>query len=198
MRRHARAASIALLLATLLSGCAPRSYLVLLENTDGSTGKVIVEGSDGRRQVVERAGDGVSLAASPAPVATTQETLSSDFGPAMAALPPPPTSFLLYFETAAARLTPESRNQLPRVLAQVRSRPAPDISIIGHTDTVGSNADNEALGLVRARTVLKLLEAAGVTAREITVTSHGERNLLVPTADNTDEARNRRVEVTVR
>jgi outer membrane protein OmpA-like peptidoglycan-associated protein len=30
------------------------------------------------------------------------------------------------------------------------------------------------------------------------VESHGKRNLLVPTPDNTEEVRNRRVEVTIR
>ena len=35
-------------------------------------------------------------------------------------------------------------------------------------------------------------------ASAINVTSHGEATLLVPTADDVSEARNRRVEITVR
>ena len=42
------------------------------------------------------------------------------------------------------------------------------------------------------------LKAAAAEAVHLDITSHGERNLLVPTPDNTAEPRNRRVEVTVR
>ena len=52
---------------------------------------------------------------------------------------------------------------------------------------------------------LGLLPRDGAPARlsdvqlsDLTVTSHGESNLLVRTPDNTPEARNRRVEVTIR
>ncbi|QDF95779.1 hypothetical protein CJ010_04030 [Azoarcus sp. DD4] len=185
-------------LALTTAGCAQRSYLVLLEDADGSTGKVVVDGPRGRVQL-DRAGDAVSLTTDgPRPLGSSPQQIEADFGPALSALPPPPTTFLLYFETAGARLTPDSRAKLPDVLKQVRTYPAADISIIGHTDTVGSEADNEALGLARARAVSGMLNGASIAARAITITSHGERNLLVPTPDNTDEARNRRVEVTVR
>lgn len=185
-------------LALLLSGCAQHSYMVLLENADGSTGKVMVE-TRGGHTLVDRAGSGASLsAAGPQAFTPDAQQVETDFGPALRALPPAPTTFLLYFETATARLTAESRAKLPRVLEQTRARPVPDISIIGHTDTVGSSTDNEALGRARASAVLMLLRSAGIDARDVTVTSHGERNLLVPTADNIDEPRNRRVEVTVR
>lgn len=192
-----RSAAVLACAALALGGCAQRSYLVLLENADGSTGKVVVDSTDGRRWV-ERPGEGVSLGTSPRPITADAARVEADFGPALRALPPPPAVFLLYFESAVSRLTAESRAKLPQVLSQVRARPAPDISIVGHTDTVGSDAENEALGLARARVVHAILQAAGIDARDVSVSSHGEHNLLVPTPDNTDEARNRRVEVTVR
>ena len=75
----------------------------------------------------------------------------------------------------------------------------PDISITGHTDTVGSDEDNVSLGLKRARSVAELFEGIKLVVRErIIVTSHGEKNLLIPTRDNVPEPRNRRIEVTVR
>ena len=43
-----------------------------------------------------------------------------------------------------------------------------------------------------------LLVNAGLTRKAIEVTSHGEAELLVKTADGVFEPRNRRVEITVR
>jgi outer membrane protein OmpA-like peptidoglycan-associated protein len=70
--------------------------------------------------------------------------------------------------------------------------------VIGHTDTVGDSRDNEQLSLARAKSIASLLKEAKLDADKIVVESHGEKNLLVPTPDNTDEPRNRRVEITVR
>jgi outer membrane protein OmpA-like peptidoglycan-associated protein len=57
---------------------------------------------------------------------------------------------------------------------------------------------NEALSLKRAQAVADLIQSKGLRVEELTVESHGERNLLVPTPDETPEPRNRRVEVTIR
>ena len=46
--------------------------------------------------------------------------------------------------------------------------------------------------------VRALLAEAGLDPASIEVTSHGEAALLVPTADDTYEPRNRRVEITIR
>jgi len=46
--------------------------------------------------------------------------------------------------------------------------------------------------------VADMLKEKGLKARELTVESHGERNPLVKTPDNTQEPKNRRVEVSVR
>ena len=83
-------------------------------------------------------------------------------------------------------------------MAAVGRRPAVDISIIGHTDTVGAADQNRELALTRARAVAGLLTAGGLQALAISVESHGESNLLVKTPDETPEPRNRRVEITVR
>jgi outer membrane protein OmpA-like peptidoglycan-associated protein len=44
---------------------------------------------------------------------------------------------------------------------------------------------------------MRLIEA-GLDGSSITVTSHGEATLLIPTADDVSEPRNRRVDITVR
>ena len=95
-------------------------------------------------------------------------------------------------------LTEESAALVADIQQALRERPAPDVSIIGHTDRAGDDAINEALALERANTVNGLLGDVLQPALEVTIDSHGERNPLVPTDDGIEEARNRRVEVTIR
>lgn len=172
------------------------SYVVVLQNDDGSVGTVTVTGAKGTA-VINRLAQGALLDGSP-PFAVEESRLRRDFNAVLAAKPVSPQSFLLYFETGGAQLTAASQALIPRVLAAVKGRPAPDVSVIGHTDTEGDAEGNEKLGFVRAQAIAKLLAEAGLVANEVSIESHGERNLLVQTPDNTPEARNRRVEVTVR
>ena len=85
---------------------------------------------------------------------------------------------------------------VPKLIAAARARETLDVSVIGHTDTVGDADSNEKLGLERANAIAKYLQEAGLTPRTpLSIESQGKRNLLVPTPDNTPEPRNRRVEV---
>lgn len=120
------------------------------------------------------------------------------FGRAMHVEPPPPVEVRLYFETGTDVLTAASRAALPSILDLIRDRVAPGIEIAGHTDTVGAGPANDALALRRAELVRQLVLELGVPARLIRVDSFGERDPVVPTADDFDEPRNRRVEITVR
>ena len=105
---------------------------------------------------------------------------------------------MLYFKSGGADLTAESAALLPKVLKAVSLRPAVDVSVIGHTDTVGDKEYNRGLSLERAQFVANLLRKQGLKVHALTVESHGERNPLVKTPDNTAEPRNRRVEISIR
>lgn len=182
---------------SLLAACGGKSYVVLLENPDGSTGAVVVKGSRGE-QLIERAGqwaatDGSTL---PAPVAAAD--IERDFGSAMAARPLLPERFLLYFESGGAQLTAASQALLPQIVAKAAQRPAVDVSIIGHTDSVGRAELNEELALKRAQAIAELIKSQGLQVHALSVESHGERNPLIKTADETAEPRNRRVEISLR
>jgi peptidoglycan-associated lipoprotein len=76
--------------------------------------------------------------------------------------------------------------------------PVPEVSVVGHTDTMGDPKANIALGLKRATSVRAILLGAGLAESTVVVTSHGEADLIVKTRNNTPEPRNRRVEITVR
>ena len=143
--------------------------------------------------VAERA-----TAAPTAPEAISQEEIEKTWGASLQASPLKPRSFLLNFISGTDILTEESRRQLPDILDSIKEYPAPEVSVTGHTDSVGSAAINATLALDRAEAIRDLLIDEGLDPALITVDSHGESNQLVPTADNVDEPRNRRVEGTVR
>jgi outer membrane protein OmpA-like peptidoglycan-associated protein len=66
--------------------------------------------------------------------------------------------------------------------------------VLGHTDTVGSHGDNQLLSERRAAAIARyLLQRGGITI-PIMSRGFGESNLRVQTADNVDEARNRRAQ----
>lgn len=173
------------------------SYVVLLPSPDGSVGRVVVQGQKGE-QTLAQAQQSAPLDGSSTPSAVSDEQLRKDFGAAMTARPPLPEHFVLYFKSGTDQLTTESQATLPKVLERLRARKVPDISVVGHTDTLRSDAVNEALGLKRANAVVKQIRTLGIGNLVLNVESHGERDLLVPTPDETPEPRNRRVEITVR
>ncbi|HTM32983.1 MAG TPA: OmpA family protein [Vicinamibacterales bacterium] len=130
-------------------------------------------------------------------------TLSADdlqriFGDAIAARAPAPRHLNLYFELGGDTLTPESAALAATVIDEVKGRPAPEVTVVGHTDTTGAAAANLDLGLRRAMLIRDRLIAVGLDPALIEIATHGEADLLVPTPDNTPEPSNRRVEVAIR
>lgn len=186
-----------LTLAFALVGCAsPGSYAVLLPSPDGSVGKIAVQGPGGT-QVLTQAMTGAGIEGGKPPFEVTQEQLTRDFGAAISARPTLPEQFMLYFEQGS-QLTAESQALLQQVLERARARSNLDISVIGHTDTQGDATANETLALARATAMAERLKQLGLQNAVLAVESHGERNLLVKTPDDTAEVRNRRVEITLR
>jgi outer membrane protein OmpA-like peptidoglycan-associated protein len=133
-----------------------------------------------------------------APFTLSEAEVQQLFGEALAARPLAARHFLLYFESGSNQLTSESEGLVPEILAHVKNRPVPDVTVTGHTDTMGAARANIELGLTRANVIRDRLVATGLDVSLISVDSHGEADLLVPTPDNTLEPKNRRVEVSVR
>ena len=193
-----RVLSLAVVLLTL-SGCANSELVVLLEGEDGKVGELDVtsEGdtvSLSQPLAAARAGGtGVEAAK------ISADEVQSNFGAALNAEPAAPTSFTLYFKTGSVNLAPGSQQALDDMLAEVRKRDAVDIQVTGHTDRVGQLQDNDRLALARAKRVLQdLLVKVGLKPDTIRAVGRGEREPLVPTADEVAEPRNRRVEIIVR
>jgi outer membrane protein OmpA-like peptidoglycan-associated protein len=132
------------------------------------------------------------------PTVMVDADVQQKFGTTLANLPPPAEHFTLYFLLDSDELTAPSKALVPTIIKVVATRPVPEVTIIGHTDTLASAASNYALGLKRATTVRGLLLGTGLDPSLVEATSHGEAELLVPTPDGTAEPRNRRVEIVIR
>ncbi len=65
--------------------------------------------------------------------------------------------------------------------------------VVGHTDTVGDAGSNQRLSEARARSIAQALRQRGVSV-PVSYAGFGESALLVPTADETAEGRNRRAQ----
>lgn len=173
--------------------------IVVLPGPAGSVGEIsVVHGT--HREVLKDAyaalritGDGRLESAR-----VSEQEVRTLFGATLDGLPPPTAVFILYFVFDSDRLTPESTQVLSDVLAEVKRRPDPEVVIIGHTDRKGPAARNDILSLQRAEHVRQVIIKLDVTPDKIQAVGRGEREPLVPTEDEVEEPRNRRVEVTVR
>jgi outer membrane protein OmpA-like peptidoglycan-associated protein len=201
MRGMPRILAVCFALLFLSSACASsRDVIVLLPDEQGKTGAIIVSG-EGGEQILSEPRQAVSVKPGTAPgkpFRLPEKEVRTLVGPALEALPQPPIQFILYFEHDTARLTGKSAKQVDDVLRTIRERAPVDISVVGHTDTLGSREYNYRLSLKRAQAVADILTAKGVDPSIIDITSHGKDNPLIPTGDQVAEPRNRRVEVTVR
>jgi outer membrane protein OmpA-like peptidoglycan-associated protein len=199
----------ALAAAGSLSACGPKrvraperpqDLVVLLPDPDGRVGRATVTNQAGSIELSSARESILVSATQPLTMVTmlSEGDVRRMFGDLLSTLPPPPRHFTLYFLFESDELTDQSKALVPDILQAVKDFPSPEVLVIGHTDTTGRADANVDLGLKRAGVVRKLLVDAGLESSFVEVTSHGETDLLVPTADETLEPRNRRVEITVR
>jgi outer membrane protein OmpA-like peptidoglycan-associated protein len=183
-------------------GCAaPQEQVVLVEPLGGPGGSVTVEQGTQSRTLtaplasVEVRTTGLDTRQRSAADVQTQFGATLEAIPAL--VPAPARAYVIGFASGAADLPQDAEPTLTAILADVATHGVGEVAIIGHTDTVGSRAANERLAQARAVTVRDALLARGLYARRLHVDGHGERALLVPTADHVAEPRNRRVEIRV-
>lgn len=105
----------------------------------------------------------------------------------------------ILFAFGEATISDEAANRLAELVDE-----APDgasVEVVGHTDSVGSDADNQALSVRRAKAVAAVLEGDRPDL-EVTATGRGESDPVEPNErggeDNPEgREKNRRVEITV-
>jgi outer membrane protein OmpA-like peptidoglycan-associated protein len=183
----------------LLAGCPRQALFVVLPNAEGGgVGAITIDDGKTMTALDQPYAAAESRADGTAPTAETQENISVIFRSAIAAQPILPHHFRLYFILASNELTPESKFAYRAVFDDIKQRSVYEIEVIGFTDTLGDLPHNQALSLARAAAIRATLVGDGLDRQAISIAGRGKRDLLVLTADQTPEPRNRRVEITVR
>ncbi len=104
----------------------------------------------------------------------------------------------LSFDFGSAAIKPDMHGVLDTFANSLRDDPNARLTIIGHTDSVGSSGVNDRLSLDRARSGRDYLATRGVSSARITIEGHGEREPIADNGTETGRAQNRRVEMYLR
>ena len=138
---------------------------------------------------------GATAAADPAPAAAAP-------APAPAATPVSETTTLsaaALFDFDKDTIKAEARPQLDAIADRVRGLDSVEsVSIVGHTDSVGSDAYNENLSMRRANAVKNYLLDKGVDAGVMNTAGMGESKPVADNGSREGRAQNRRVEITLK
>jgi outer membrane protein OmpA-like peptidoglycan-associated protein/opacity protein-like surface antigen len=109
--------------------------------------------------------------------------------------PPAPYQFVVFFGFNKSNISAEAQQVIADAAATAKEKGSASILIVGHTDSSGSDAYNEALSLRRATAVKGSLASLGIGEDKISTTGRGETELLVKTGDGVKEPQNRRATI---
>jgi outer membrane protein OmpA-like peptidoglycan-associated protein len=101
------------------------------------------------------------------------------------------------FDTGSANLTAGAREKLARVAGIIASHPGLNLSVEGHTDSVGSAEFNQGLSEQRAHSVHDYLIRQGVPPAAVGTAGFGESQPVASNANAAGRQQNRRVELIV-
>ncbi|WP_022850865.1 OmpA family protein [Limisalsivibrio acetivorans] len=188
--------------SALLAGCTKKTTVVLLPDSEGNVGSVDVKSTEGGSRTLSKAGERTVVrfeSWNPSkPKVAKDQGINNSIEELKASQPPKPVSYTLYFKHASIYLTDESEKLIPVIIEEARKREPSEVSLIGHSDTMGPADYNVLLSKQRAQAVYDILAEEGLDIRKLHVESHGENDLLIQTEDDVSEPRNRRVEVMIR
>ena len=107
---------------------------------------------------------------------------------------------IVYFQTGDSSLNLDAaqRVKMQKIVTYIDKSDDGIVSIVGHTDSVGSRVKNTELGLARAKTVKGYLSKNGIDAAKMEPSSQGPRKPIASNKTKAGRAKNRRVEVTLK
>lgn len=101
------------------------------------------------------------------------------------------------FDSGRYDIKPELRPVLDRFATTLTQNPVTTVTIVGHTDSSGSDAINQPLSVNRASATRDYLTARGVAASRISIDGRGAREPVADNATPAGRAMNRRIEIFV-
>jgi len=107
-------------------------------------------------------------------------------------------NYTVFFDFDKSNLTTEAQQVIGTAVGDAGETGCMNFDVVGHTDTVGSAAYNDALSLRRAQSVQDELVRLGVSGSDISISGRGFSEPLVQTGPGVREPQNRRAEITIR
>ena len=96
------------------------------------------------------------------------------------------------FDFDKSNLRPEGQAVVDQVVGSMKANPGDTLTVVGHTDSVGTDEYNMGLGQRRADTVKNAIIAGGVDAGRVSSMSKGESEPAVPNDTPANRQLNRR------
>ena len=184
----------------LFIGCSSKSTIVLIDNNKEHNA-IVISNSEGSI-TLDKTGNYVDLESKkrlPKEIQKmSQSEINERFKETLEAEPTPPEQFIVYFKKNSTELIETSKNVLKEAMKSINKRRPCLVDIVGHTDTVGSEEENMKVSLKRAKYIQEMLVENKVDPKILTVKGYGEIELMVATADNISEEKNRNVEIFVK
>jgi outer membrane protein OmpA-like peptidoglycan-associated protein len=107
-------------------------------------------------------------------------------------MPPAVKTFIVFFDFDKSNLTAEAQGVVTEAVNAAKTNGWVKVMVTGHTDTVGSDAYNQALSERRANSVKDEMVRQGMSADSISTEGKSFHDPLVPTGPGVREPQNRR------
>ena len=98
------------------------------------------------------------------------------------------------FQVSKAIIRDDSKETLVSIADALKSCPAADVEIGGHTDSDGNEVNNQSLSEARAIAVRDVLVQSGLDGAKITAKGYGESQPIADNDNRENKAKNRRIE----
>jgi len=102
----------------------------------------------------------------------------------------------IFFASGSTRLDDQSLPLLENLYDIVSRCPSVRLEIAGHTDSIGSDVQNQSISERRAASVVTWLQDKGIERDQLVAVGYGEDRPIVANDTSANRARNRRIEFT--
>ena len=128
---------------------------------------------------------------------TAEETLPEPTSVEVVAVIPEDLVIHFAFDRSDFKPDSQTENYIQDSKAYLDQNLQAGLSMTGHTDAIGTDAYNQALGTRRAQSVQQYFESKGMPADNIIIESRGEQEPVDDNNTSAGRANNRRTEVTI-